>query len=291
MQAIDLHFHSTASDGSLSPTAVIERAANHAAKVVALTDHDTLAGVAEAAEAATRLGIGFVVGAELSVTWQQKQLHIVGLGMDLHHQPLNQHLARIRNGRVERARKMAADLERHLDITGVLAGAMRYVAGGEDTISRAHFARYLVEIGIVNNVSSVFKRYLTKGRPGYIDHEWASLEQAVQYIKQAGGKAVIAHPARYELTRILREQLIIDFKACGGEGIEVCSSSHDRNDIYTYGRIAEKNGLLASSGSDFHAPSEGFHQIGQTIDLPEFCEPIWPHLNTIHGQSTMQHLQ
>jgi predicted metal-dependent phosphoesterase TrpH len=287
---IDLHFHSTASDGVLSPAAVIERASQRGAQLLALTDHDTIQGVAEAAKTAAALNVGFIGGAELSVTWNKKQLHIVGLGLDPTNSVLLAGLQKTRDGRIQRAHAMALGLENRLGVTGVFEGAMQYSVGSPETISRAHFARYLVEIGVAKNVPAVFKRYLIKGKPGYVEHEWANLEDTVAWIRAAGGMAVIAHPARYELSRVNRELLIHDFKACGGLGMEVSTGSHTQNDVYVYGKLAATHGLLASVGSDFHSPTEGGHAIGRSSPLPDMCEPIWPHLKTLNGKVAVDYL-
>lgn len=274
MTPIDLHFHSTASDGGLAPTEVIRRAAERGATLLALTDHDCTAGLAEAAATAAECGVPFLNGVEISVSWQQRHtVHIVGLGIDAANPVLQAGLQSIRDGRVERARQMSASLEK-AGIHGAFDGAMRF-AGNPDMVGRTHFARYLVQSGEVKDVKTVFRKFLTAGKPGYVPHEWASLEDAVAWIRAAGGMAVIAHPGRYDMGRTLIERLILDFKAAGGEAIEIASGSHSLDDMIKFSLHAQRHGLYASAGSDFHAPGEGGRDVGSTQPLPPICQPIW----------------
>lgn len=278
MANIDLHFHSSASDGALSPTEVVRRAALREAELLALTDHDCTQGLAEARAEALAQGVPFLNGVEASVSWgtRQQTIHIVGLGIDPDYPPLAEGLARVRAGRIERARLMAADLER-IGIPGAFDGAMAF-CGNPDMISRTHFARYLVECGEVKDVRTVFRKYLTPGKPGYVPHVWAPLADAVGWIAGSGGVAVIAHPGRYDLGRTLTERLIDDFKAAGGEAIEVASGSHSLDDMHKYALIAQRFDLWSSAGSDFHAPGEGCRDVGRTDDLPPICRPVWERL-------------
>lgn len=274
MTPIDLHFHSTASDGGLAPAEVIRRAAERGATLLALTDHDCTAGLAEAAATAAECGVPFLNGVEISVSWQQRHtVHIVGLGIDAANPVLQAGLQSIRDGRVERARQMSASLEK-AGIHGAFDGAMRF-AGNPDMVGRTHFARYLVQSGEVKDVKTVFRKFLTAGKPGYVPHEWASLEDAVAWIRAAGGMAVIAHPGRYDMGRTLIERLILDFKAAGGEAIEIASGSHSLDDMIKFSLHAQRHGLYASAGSDFHAPGEGGRDVGSTQPLPPICKPIW----------------
>ncbi|MEC5208577.1 putative metal-dependent phosphoesterase TrpH [Vogesella perlucida] len=274
MTPIDLHFHSTASDGGLAPAEVIRRAAERGATLLALTDHDCTAGLAEAAATAAECGVPFLNGVEISVSWQQRHtVHIVGLGIDAANPVLQAGLQSIRDGRVERARQMSASLEK-AGIHGAFDGAMRF-AGNPDMVGRTHFARYLVQSGEVKDVKTVFRKFLTAGKPGYVPHEWASLEDAVAWIRAAGGMAVIAHPGRYDMGRTLIERLILDFKAAGGEAIEIASGSHSLDDMIKFSLHAQRHGLYASAGSDFHAPGEGGRDVGSTQPLPPICQPIW----------------
>lgn len=274
MTPIDLHFHSTASDGGLAPAEVIRRAAERGATLLALTDHDCTAGLAEAAVTAAECGVPFLNGVEISVSWQQRHtVHIVGLGIDAANPVLQAGLQSIRDGRVERARQMSASLEK-AGIHGAFDGAMRF-AGNPDMVGRTHFARYLVQSGEVKDVKAVFRKFLTAGKPGYVPHEWASLEDAVAWIRAAGGMAVIAHPGRYDMGRTLIERLILDFKAAGGEAIEIASGSHSLDDMIKFSLHAQRHGLYASAGSDFHAPGEGGRDVGSTQPLPPICQPVW----------------
>ncbi|QEL54716.1 3',5'-nucleoside bisphosphate phosphatase [Chromobacterium paludis] len=276
MAGIDLHFHSRTSDGALTPTEVIDRAALREPSLLALTDHDCTAGLAEAAAAAARHGIDFLHGVEVSVSWGRHTVHIVGLGIDPDDAALAAGLKRIRDGRLERARQMGDSLAA-AGIEGCFEGAMRWCDNPE-MISRTHFARHLVDSGAVKDVRTVFRKYLTPGKPGFVEHEWASLEDAVGWIVGAGGMAVIAHPGRYDMGRTLIERLILDFKAAGGQGIEVASGSHSLDDMHKFALHADRHGLYASSGSDFHAPGEGGRDVGHTEDLPPICRPIWREL-------------
>ena len=191
----DLHCHSTISDGTLTPTELVQRAAGRGVKFLALTDHDDIDGLEEARAAATSAGLTLINGVEISVSWRKHTLHIVGLNIDPTHQPLLDGLAHVRSGRGERAKKMADELAK-VGIGGVLQGAYRH-ASNVNMIGRAHFARYLVEAGHCKDMKSVFKRYLVTGKPGYVPHQWAALSDVITWIKGAGGVAVIAHPGRY----------------------------------------------------------------------------------------------
>jgi hypothetical protein len=278
MASIDLHFHSRASDGALTPAEVIGRAHEREATLVALTDHDCLRGLGEAAETAARLGVGFLNGVEASVSWGNKgqTVHIVGLGIDPAHPALVDGLACVRQGRIDRAREMAEQLAR-VGIDGAFDGAMAWCHNPE-LISRTHFARFLVESGRVKDVRTVFRKYLTPGKPGYVAHQWATLSDAVGWIVAAGGVAVIAHPGRYDLGRTLMERLIVDFKDAGGEAIEVASGSHSLDDMHKFALLAQRFDLWSSAGSDFHAPGEGCRDVGRTEDLPPICRPVWDRL-------------
>ncbi|AXK38203.1 3',5'-nucleoside bisphosphate phosphatase [Crenobacter cavernae] len=273
MTPVDLHFHSTASDGGLAPADVIARAAERGAKLVALTDHDCTAGLAIARAVAEEKGVAFVDGVEVSVTWGKHTLHIVGLNIDPAHPSIVAGLQSIRDGRVQRARDMADGLAK-VGIEGAFDGAMAH-CGNPEMIGRTHFARWLVASGHVKDVRTVFRKYLTPGKPGYVPHEWAPLTDAVGWIRDSGGVAVIAHPGRYDLGRTLTERLLEDFIAAGGEAIEVVSGSHSLDETHKYALLAERFGLLASAGSDFHAPGEGARDVGLTQPLPPICKPVW----------------
>lgn len=274
----DLHCHSSVSDGLLSPADLVARAAERGVKVLALTDHDDVDGLAEAAQAAASHGIQFINGVEISVSWRSHTLHIVGLRIDPQHVPLLEGLHAIRSGRRHRAELMAASLAR-CGIGGALEGAYRY-AHNPEIIGRTHFARFLVEAGHAKDVRSVFKRYLAKGKPGYVPHQWASLPDALAWIKGAGGIAVLAHPGRYTAGRKAMgkstlHELIGEFTSLGGQGIEVVTGSHTPPQFAEFARYAKEFGLLSSCGSDYHGPGESYQDIGRLPDLPMECKPVW----------------
>ncbi len=268
----DLHSHSLASDGTLSPADLVARAARFGVGVLALSDHDTTAGVPDARAAAAGHGLELVPAVEVSVTWNNRTLHIVGLHVDLDHRPLQAGLARLRDYRHWRAREIARRLERH-GIPEPYEGARSYARG--TIISRTHFAQHLVALGRAGSVREVFKHYLVSGRPGHVHGEWAGLEEAVGWIRGAGGQAVIAHPARYKLTATKLRELISDFQDLGGEGIEVVSGSHGRDEVLAMAAHARRSGLLASVGSDFHGPGNAFVELGALAPLPDGCRPVW----------------
>lgn len=269
----DLHCHSTASDGLLAPSEVARRAAANGVELLALTDHDDIAGLAAAREAAAAMGMAFVAGVEVSIEWEGMQIHVVGLDFDPQDAALNVGLAGIRAGRVERARRMAAELEK-FGIGGAFDGAMRH-AENPNLVSRAHFARYLVEAGVCKDVRSVFESYLVPGKPGYVDHRWASVADCVGWINGAGGIAVVAHPARYKISSGALRRFLGEFKDLGGRGIEVVSGSHSLDDIGVFGRLAREFGFLASRGSDFHGPQESYVDLGRLGPLPDGLTPVW----------------
>lgn len=273
MLQYDLHSHSTRSDGLLSPTDVVKRAAERDVDVLALTDHDELAGLDEAREAAREAGIAFVPGSELSVTWNGETIHVVGLGLDATNAALAQGLADVRSGRDARARRIGEALA-FAGIADAFEGARRFVTS-ERLISRTHFARYLVETGHVRDVKDAFKRFLTQGKPGYVPHAWASLAQAVGWIHGAGGQAVIAHPGRYKLTPSELRTLLAEFRDLGGDAIEVVSPSHTSAQYAEYAALARAHGLRGSYGSDFHAPDESFIDFGDLPPLPPGVDPVW----------------
>jgi predicted metal-dependent phosphoesterase TrpH len=268
----DLHSHSTASDGSLTPTALVERAAAAGIGVLALTDHDETAGLAEAASAATAAGIGFVPGIELSVSWSHQTVHIVGLGITADSAPLQAGIERLREFRNWRAEEIGRRLEK-AGIAGALAGARRYAGG--TILSRTHFARFLVETGHARDPRQVFKRYLVRGKPGYVPGEWASLAEALDWIHAAGGLAVIAHPARYRFSATRLRQLLAEFVELGGVGLEVVSGSHSHDDVRHMAVLAQRFGLAASAGSDYHGPENAWLDLGRLSPLPEGCLPLW----------------
>ena len=269
----DLHSHSRFSDGTLSPGALAQRAHGNGVALWALTDHDEVSGLAEAAAAAQGLGLGFLTGVEVSVTFAKETVHIVGLGFDPDDAALRAGLARTRGGREQRAKAMAEGLAQ-VGLKGAFEGALRYV-GNPDLVSRTHFARWLVDTGVCPDTGSVFRRYLSEGKPGYVPHQWAGLGEAVRWITGAGGVAVIAHPGRYKLTVNEEYALFSEFKAHGGQGVEVLTGSHGQADTLKYSAMAQEFGLLASRGSDFHSPTESRTDLGALPDLPGTLTPVW----------------
>ena len=269
----DLHTHSTASDGTLTPTELVTRAARAGIQVLALTDHDTLDGIAEAQAAAAELGLTLVPGVEISVTWGGRTLHILGLGLDPTEPTLNAGLLGVREYRDWRAKEIGLRLGAK-GIPGAYAGALALAADAR-FVGRTHFARFLVQQGYADTVRDVFKRYLVKGKPGHVTGDWASLEQALGWIRGAGGQAVIAHPARYSLTGTRMRHLIGEFRELGGVGIEVISGSHSRDEAFVYAQRARDAALLASAGSDYHGPEHPYMELGRLPNLPAGCTPIW----------------
>lgn len=278
MLNIDLHCHSSISDGVLTPAELVERAAQRGVETLALTDHDDIAGLAEARQIAEAKGIDFINGVEISVSWRGRTIHIVGLDIDPNYAPLAEGLAKVREGRAQRARNIAAELEK-IGIQGSLEGAYTFV-GVRSLIGRTHFARFLVERGYAKDVKTVFKKYLVKGKPGYTPHEWAPLSDAIDWIRGSGGRAVIAHPGRYDLGKNVLNDLLDEFSALGGSAIEVVTSSHTREQMQLFARHANDRKLLASCGSDFHGPGESHFDLGQLPEFPLGCTPVWHHFRT-----------
>lgn len=273
----DLHCHSTVSDGLLAPAELVRRASGNGVELLALTDHDEIGGLAEADAAAQQAEMRFVSGVEISVSWGDDQtVHIVGLGFDAAYEPLVQGLARVRSGRDSRAQRIAAELDK-VGIHGAYEGALRY-AGNPALISRSHFARYIVELGHAKEVKNVFDWWLAKGKPGYVAHPWATMEDALAWIAGAGGVAVVAHPGRYRLSRGEMGEMLSKFKELGGVGIEVLSGSHNEEHVREYAHLARHYGFLASRGSDFHGPGESWVDLGRLPDLPGDLQPVWTRL-------------
>ncbi len=269
----DLHSHSTYSDGTLTPQELVARAVGRGLEVLALTDHDGTGGLAAARAAAHAEGLKFVDGVEISVTWRGQTLHIVGLGIDPTDPELQAGLVATRGGRNARAEKIAAAFD-ELSIPGSLEGARKFVTNTE-MISRTHFARFLVERGLVKDMKSAFKRYLGGGQPCFVPHLWATLAAAVQWIKGSGGVAVIAHPGRYALSTAQMRELLTEFRTAGGGAIEVVSSSHKPQQYALFAGYAREYGLAASAGSDFHSPAESYHDLGSLPALPAGVVPVW----------------
>jgi predicted metal-dependent phosphoesterase TrpH len=269
----DLHCHSHFSDGTLAPEALAVRAKANGVTLWALTDHDELRGQQRAAHAARSVGLAYLTGVEVSVTFADETVHIVGLGFDPEDPQLIEGLASTRGGRERRAREMAEGLAA-VGIEGAYEGALRYVRN-PDLISRTHFARFLVDTGICSDTHEVFRRYLTDGKPGYVPHRWARLADAVRWITQAGGVAVVAHPGRYKFTANEEFALFSEFKTHGGAAVEVVTGSHSVSDYGKYADIAHEFDLLASRGSDFHSPEESRIDLGTLPELPGSLTPVW----------------
>ena len=269
----DLHCHSVVSDGTLTPEDLAARAKANGVELWSLTDHDEISGQHRAAAAARSQGMAYLTGTEISVTFAGNTVHIVGLGFDPDNAALAQGLAATRGGRGERAQEMAAQLAQ-VGIHGAYEGALKFV-GNPELISRTHFARFLVETQVCRDTNEVFRKYLTEGKPGYVPHRWATLGDAVRWITEAGGLAVIAHPARYKFTANEEYALFSEFKAHGGAGVEVVTGSHTAAEYVTYAAMAEEFGLAASRGSDFHSPDESHTDLGTLPYLPGHLTPIW----------------
>jgi hypothetical protein len=275
LENFDLHNHSTCSDGLLSPTELIELAARTGADAIALTDHDTMDGLAEAQTAAKRTGIGFVPGVEISVSWGDTTLHVVGLQVDPSAPSIVAGLEAIRVGRHARAERIAAALAK-LGIEGTFAGAYA-LAENKQMLGRTHFARHLVNAGVVKDIQAAFDKYLAKGKPAYVSHRWASLEDAVRWIRESGGTPVLAHPGRYKLKPMMRDEMLADFKRLGGEAIEVVTGSHRPEEYAHWQRLALENGFLASRGADYHGPGESPAEPGTLPQLHASLTPVWSH--------------
>jgi predicted metal-dependent phosphoesterase TrpH len=269
----DLHCHSVVSDGTLTPEALAERASTNGVELWSLTDHDEIGGQARAAAAARAQGMKYLTGTEISVTFIGKTVHIVGLGFDADNEVLRAGLRQTRGGRQERAMEMSDGLAQ-VGIKGAYEGALKFV-GNPELISRTHFARFLVESGVCRETNEVFRKYLTEGKPGFVEHRWATLKDAVGWITQAGGMAVIAHPARYHLSANEEFALFTEFKAHGGQGVEVVTGSHSAAEYVIYADTAREYGLAASRGSDFHSPDESHTELGTLPYLPGNLTPVW----------------
>ena len=269
----DLHCHSVVSDGTLTPEALAPRAKANGVELWALTDHDEIGGQDRAIAAARQAGLPYLTGVEVSVTFVNVTVHIIGLGFDHTDPALVAGLKQTRGGREERARDMGADLAK-VGIPGAYEGAMKYV-GNPELISRSHFARYIVEAGFCTDTNAVFRKYLAEGKPGFVPHRWASLGDAVGWITGAGGVAVVAHPGRYKFTANEEFALFTEFKTHGGQGVEVVTGAHGQADYVKYAEFCREFDLMASRGSDFHSPEESHTDLGKLPDLPGSVTPVW----------------
>jgi len=269
----DLHCHSVVSDGTLTPEALAQRAKANGVELWALTDHDEVGGQQRAQAAAQALGMGYLTGTEISITFADQTVHIVGLGFDAEDDSIQKGLYQTRGGRGLRAQEMSASLAA-AGIKGAYEGALKY-AGNPELISRTHFARFLVEAGVCSETNEVFRKYLTEGKPGFVPHRWASLKDAVHWIRDAGGVAVIAHPARYPFSATEEYALFSEFKAHGGQAVEVVTGSHTAAEYVKYADMALEFDLAASRGSDFHSPDESRTDLGTLPYLPGKLTPVW----------------
>ncbi|WP_323109201.1 RNase RNM [Pectobacterium carotovorum] len=271
----DLHSHTTASDGLLTPAALVSRAVDMRVSVLAITDHDTTAGLDEAQQAIAQQGLPLrlIPGVEISTLWENHEIHIVGLGMDSAHPALTGLLQQQAECRQSRAEQIAARLEKNR-IPDALAGAQRLATGGQ--ITRAHFARYLIELGIAANMNQVFKKYLAKGKIGYVPPQWCTIPQAIEAIHQSGGVSVLAHPGRYDLTAKWLKRLLATFAENGGIAMEVAQCQQAPDERTQLGRYARDFNLMASQGSDFHLPC-AWIELGRKLWLPADAEPVWHH--------------
>ena len=274
LETYDLHTHTTASDGSLTPAELVEFARQSGTQVLAVTDHDITDGLDEAIDAANDAEISLVPGIEISVTWAHQTIHVIGLHIDPQNSVLQAGLKKLQEFRVWRAEEIARRLEK-AGYPGALEAAQRYAQG--KIISRTHFARFLVEIGQAEGMKQVFKKFLVRNKPGYVPGQWAELEETVQWIRGAGGLAVIAHPARYQFSANKMRQMLGAFRDCGGVGIEVVSGSHNASDIQRFTHVAEYFGLYASRGSDYHGQETAYADPRRLPALPDGCRPVWTH--------------
>lgn len=268
---IDLHTHSRASDGTLSPAELVSLAARRGVKLLSLTDHDCLDGVAEARAACEAAGIRFLPGVEISVSWERKTLHVVGIGVDPQHTGLQNGLARLQAVRDERAWEIGRRLEA-TGIAGAHAGAL--ALAGDARLTRTHFARFLHQAGHVKDESQAYKKWLGRGKPGHVSVEWASLEEALSWIHGAGGRAVLAHPLRYGMTRAWLVKALTAFKQAGGDAMEIISGRSNPDEIAVSAHLAGRFELMGSVGSDFHA-STAWLQPGVETPLPAGVTPAW----------------
>ena len=270
MTIYDLHCHSTASDGVLSPAEVVSRAHEKGVHVLALTDHDTIAGLTEARQQADVLGLRLINGVEISTDWEGKNIHIVGLNFDQTHPKLTALLRHQAELREKRAVEIGLKFEK-LGIVGAYAGAKQFTDG---EVTRAHYARFLVENGIVTNMNQAFKRYLSQGQSCYVKTDWVNIPTAIETIHAAGGKAVLAHPLRYTLTNRRMRKLIGEFAQWGGDGLEAAGCGQTRDQRQLLARWALEANLKVSVGSDFHFPC-AWIELGRVLTVADCCQPIW----------------
>jgi len=268
----DMHTHSLASDGAYEPAELVRHAAQAGITELALSDHDTTAGIDEADAAARQTGIRLIPAVEVSTSWQSKAIHIVGLNIDIDTPILQTGLRGLQNIRDARAREMGARLAKH-GVQDSYSAAM--ALAGTGMITRTHFARHLCNIGLAGSISEVFERYLKQGKPGYVSTQWAEIGDAIAWIKAAGGVPTLAHPHRYKLTASWLRRLLTDFKQAGGQAMEVVSGNTPPQEMQSAASLARKFELLASAGSDFHAPEHTWVKLGRLPALPADLAPVW----------------
>jgi len=268
----DLHSHSRASDGTLSPAELVAAAHAGGVDVLALTDHDTTEGLAEATQLADALAMQLVPGVEISVSWQSQTIHVLGLGIDPDCATLQEGLSGLREFRHWRAEEIGRRLAR-AGIPDCYSGACDQAQGS--IIGRTHFAHHLVAEGHAKSVRDVFKRFLVNNKPGYVSGNWAGLEDALRWIDAAGGLAVVAHPARYGMTASKLRRFLGEFRESGGAGMEVISGSHSRDNVSAMAALCRSQDMLASCGSDYHGPENPWIRLGQLPALPAGCQPVW----------------
>jgi len=269
---IDLHLHSSASDGALSPDEVVALAAANGVRTLALTDHDSTAGLEAGAAAAARLKLTFVPGVEVSVSWEHRTLHVVGLNIDASNDQLQAGLRELQKLRDTRAREIGRRLAKR-GIPDAYAGARALAAGAD--ITRTHFARHLHANGHAKNFQDAFKRYLHLGKPAHVSVTWAALEDCIDWIHTAGGQAVLAHPLRYPMTRSWLLRALTAFKQAGGDALEVVCGRGNRDELMQAAHLATRFELAGSVGSDFHAPGNAYLHPGGLPELPDNIEPVW----------------
>lgn len=274
MKTFDLHCHSTASDGTLSPALLIAAAAEAGVDVLALTDHDTTAGLAEARQAAAGYPLQFINGVEVSVRWEKRTLHITGLGIDPDHPVLSAGLAAQQQLREQRAQGIAQRLEKH-GVSQALQGARDIAAGSQ--LTRTHFARLLVDTGLCKDYRQAFRRYLGAGKPAHVTAEWVDMAEAIRWIQTSGGVAVLAHPLLYNMTAAWRQRMLAAFADAGGDGVEVCCGTSNAEQVQLSAREAVRFGLLGSAGSDFHQPEQRWIRLGRVAAMPAAVTAIWQH--------------
>lgn len=268
----DLHTHTTASDGQLSPAALVIKAKTCGIDVLAITDHDTTAGISQAVDEADRQNINLLAGVELSVSWTDKNFHIVGLNIDPDNSALKKSLKTTKDLREQRAKEIGKRLDKH-GVSNAYHEARELA--GIHTITRSHFARVLVKQGFAKDCNEVFKKYLIHNKPGYVKTDWIDMETGIKLINESGGLAILAHPMRYNITASWLRRFLASFREAGGSGIEVVTGNSNADEIRTVASYATRFELTGSAGSDFHGFDNTWFQLGQLAPMPESVTPVW----------------